>query len=205
MIQKRKSLVLLSGGIDSVVALWWAKSKGWEPATITFLFPGRRKKELQAARKCGRLSGGVQNVEVFIPFVDPPKVERSCYIPKRNFMFYAVAASLAEKIKADFIIGGHIEHDGKIFPDAKKNYLDQLGRLVRIKGRQGEQSRLLFPFIGFEKKKIVTIGTALGVPFQHTWSCSHDIEKHCWRCYSCRERKEGFQSANVRDPLFEDA
>ena len=57
----KKAVVLLSGGIDSAAALWWARNKGWELATLTFVFPGRRKKELEATRKLRKLAGSAKN------------------------------------------------------------------------------------------------------------------------------------------------
>src|SRR3989338_8790490 len=115
MKRRGKALLLLSGGLDSGILLWQLKGEGYKIATLTVLFPGRRKMEIRAARKLARLAGAKENHEVFLPFVPPPKADKGCYIPKRNLMYYGMAASLAETIGANQIFGGHIRHDGKVF------------------------------------------------------------------------------------------
>jgi len=201
----KKCLVLLSGGIDSAVTLWWAKNKGWDLATLSFNFPGRRSREVEAGRNLRRLSGSRNNSDIQLPFIDPPKSVQACYIPKRNLMFYGIAASLAEKIGADYIVGGHFRHDGTVFPDATKRYLEQVNKLVQVPGksRKSRRVKLLFPFINDTKEKIVRNGFKLKVPFQYTWSCSHNMKRHCWKCNSCNERKNGFGKARVEDPLYD--
>lgn len=188
-----KALVLLSGGLDSGVLLWQLRAQDYKLATLSVLFPGRRKMELRAARKLAALAGSRENFGVFLPFVRPPKAEEGCFIPQRNLMYYGMAASLAETIGAGRIFGGHIRHDGQIFTDARKPYLMKISRLAGIP--------FSFPFIGKDKKDIIKIGNRLGVPFEHAWSCSRDGKKHCWKCNSCRERMTGFREAGVEDPL----
>lgn len=192
----KKGLVLLSGGIDSAVLLWWVKREQWDSATLTFHFPGRRKNEIRAVQNLRKLSGCKQNFDLSLPFVDPPKANQSCYIPQRNLMYYGIAASLAEKIQADFILGGHIRHDGQVFRDATPSYFKRLESLIQ------SRVRLLFPFITFNKKDMMLLGSKLKVPFEKTWSCSNDGRRHCWECNSCRERLQGFEDAGLKDPLL---
>ena len=198
--KRKKALILLSGGIDSGVLLWWAKSRGWKAATLGLKFPGRRKMELAASRKLARMSLCKENFEVEIPFIDPPKASLGCYIPKRNLMYYGLAASLAEKIRAEIVLGGHIRHDGMVFRDARPNYLKAIERLANAESKI-KKIRFLFPFIRMEKKDIIRLGKKLRVPFHLTWSCSRDGKKHCWKCNSCKERLGGFRDAGVPDPL----
>ena len=149
--------------------------------------------EIRAARKLARLAGSRENHEVFLPFVPKPLADKGCYIPKRNLMYYGIAASLADTLGAKKIFGGHIRHDGQVFGDAKRSYLMKISKLAGIP--------FSFPFIGLGKKDIIRVGSKLGVPFQHCWSCSRDGKKHCWNCKSCREREMGFREAGVKDPL----
>ncbi len=192
MKQRNKALILLSGGVDSGVLLFKLKSEGFILSTLTVLFPGRRKNEIRAARKLAKLAGSKENFEVMIPFIPSPKAEEGCYIPKRNLMYYGLAASLAETIHAGKIFGGHIRHDGAVFKDARKDYLMKISRLAGIP--------FAFPFIRMEKKDIIKIGSRLKVPFESCWSCSRDGKAHCWNCNSCRERETGFREAKVKDP-----
>ncbi len=199
---KKKGLVLLSGGIDSAVTLWWVLKQGWELSTLTFLFPGRRRKELWATKKLSIQAKSKENYEIPLPFIDSPRSEEACYIPQKNLMYYGVAASLAKKIHADFILGGHHKSDGIVFPDAQKKYLQSLNKLIGMETRSSHTVQLKFPFIELTKEKIIQLGDKLNVPFQYTWSCSKDQLKPCENCNSCSERKKGFKAASIEDPLF---
>jgi 7-cyano-7-deazaguanine synthase len=196
----KKALVLLSGGIDSSAVLWWVKRRGWTPATLSFDFAGRKKQEVRAIRALRRASGSRENFDLPLSFVDRPQPGRSGYIPQRNLIYYSIAAALAEKIGADYILGGHIGHDRRLFADATAKFLGELDRMIRL-GAKGRKPRLIFPFIRSGKGEVVRTGARCGVPFQHTWSCSYDGPRHCWECYSCGERREGFRAAGLKDPL----
>ena len=202
MAQKKKALVLLSGGIDSVVSLWWAKKKGWDISTLNFFFPGQRKKEIWASQKSSSYAKTKENIKIELPFIESPRAEKACFIPQRNLIFYGIAASIAEQKKMNFILGGHIEHDAKVFPDAKNSFFNQMNRLIKIGAKKSISPRLIFPLIGMSKKEVIELGDSLDVPFEHTWSCSHDIKKHCWKCKSCLERLNGFREAKIKDPLW---
>ena len=199
---KKKGLVLLSGGIDSTVTLWWVLKKGWQLSTLTFLYPGRKKRELWAMDKlCSKIKNK-ENFKVTLPFIDFPRPEQEGYIPQKNLIYYGVAASLAEKIGAHFVLGGHHKRDGQLFPDAEKKYLLELNRLIGSGTRSYRAVELKFPFLKYSKEKIIQLGAQYGVPYEYTWSCSHDKAKHCWECISCLERKNGFQKARILDPLL---
>lgn len=195
----KKCLVLLSGGIDSAVLLWWAKNKKWKLATLTFIFPGSKKAELKAARILRKQAGAKENYEINLSFLEKPDARDNNHIPHRNLMYYALAAALADKINARIILGGHHRVDGEIFKDARNNYLRQIDQLIQTGGNSSKH--LLFPFIHATKKQIVLTGNKLKTPFQHTWSCSYDRERQCGKCRSCLERISGFHDAGIKDLL----
>jgi len=197
----KKALILFSGGIDSSVLLWWAKAKKWNCSTLSFLFSGRRKNEIKAASELRKKAGCKHHLDIMLSFLEPPKASRSCYIPQRNLMYYGMAASFAEKIEADFILGGHIGHDGKVFTDATKKYFNQIEKLIQSSSKN-KKLKLVFPFIDWDKKDIMHLGLKLKLPFNLTWSCSNNGNVHCWKCNSCKERLQGFTDAGISDPLF---
>lgn len=193
-----KCVVLLSGGIDSAVTLWWARAQGWRPATLSFLFPRRKKRELECVRKLRRaLPGRGEDYDVPLAFLEPPDQSKNGFIPQRNLMYYSIAAAIAQQAGATRILGGHIRPDHSLFPDATPAYFRALQKLV---GNGGSRVRLVFPLHRLEKPAIIRLGARLGVPFAATWSCSYDRARPCGRCYSCRERSDGFARAGLADP-----
>ena len=184
-----KAVVLFSGGIDSTVLLWWAKEK-WDCICLSFNFPGRRQQEIIAEKKLLQVAQVQTSYHIDLPFIHSPKASQACYIPNRNLMYYSTAASLAEQVGSQMIFGGHICHDGDVFPDAHSLFFEQFENLIQHSGRLSIQ--LKFPFIQKQKKDVIALGHNLNVPFQWVWSCSHDVQEHCWRCNSCIERKSGF-------------
>lgn len=199
---KMKGLVLLSGGIDSAVTSGWVLNQGWKLSTLTFLYPGRKKRELGAIRKLCSVLKSRENYEINLPFIRFPNPKEEGYIPQKNLIYYGAAASVAERIGAQFILGGHHKKDGQLFPDAEKKYLLSLNHLIQMGSRSNHAVELKFPFLKLSKDKIIHLGVQYGIPFQYTWSCSHDHSKHCWQCVSCLERKDGFENAKIKDPLY---
>src|SRR5271169_6000819 len=115
MGKKPRSIVMLSGGLDSAVALFWSIDQGHEVETLTFDYFRRSRKEIQA---CISLSKFVKcsNRRInlgFLKEIDDTKKENrnemlskaeSAYVPCRNVIYYGIAASFAEISDAKFII-----------------------------------------------------------------------------------------------------
>lgn len=198
-----RALVLLSGGLDSAVALWWTLREGHEPVALSFLYPGRPASEVRAARDLAA-TAGAPLVESSLPFlrepadaeVDPGSRLRKGpprgYIPARNAVFYASAAYHAEILGCDTIIGGHNADDADRFPDATPGFFDELGRLLdaglwRPPGTRGP--RLVMPLARLDKAEVVALGRTLGVPLAMAWSCYEDGVAPCGTCPSCIERR----------------
>ncbi|MBI2890592.1 MAG: 7-cyano-7-deazaguanine synthase [Nitrospirae bacterium] len=196
-------LVLLSGGVDSSVLLYWTLSLCLHPRVLDFQYPGRLEEEAQAAARVSGAASVGPVVRIDLPFVDAPKEEHSAYIPKRNLIYYGIAASIAEQWEFDTIYGGHIDPDGRSFSDARADFFDALNSLIAASSHTGSSRpcRVETPFIRKSKADVIRLGRDLGVPFDLTWSCLRDGPIHCRSCSSCRERRDGFRSAGVDDPL----
>jgi 7-cyano-7-deazaguanine synthase len=213
-----RAVVLLSGGIDSAVCLWWLRPRAWEVHALTFNYPpAGHRREMEAARAIAESYGVTQHLEVELPFLrelgylrlgpDHPLrgvADRAppTYIPNRNMIFYSIAAHIAETLGARWIIGGHIREDANHFPDSAPAYLRRLNRLLAegLIRAGGPPVRIVTPLARLEKKGVVELGSRLGVPFHLTWSCYGDGEKHCGRCLSCRARRAAFEALGLVDP-----
>ena len=211
-----RALVLLSGGIDSTVALFWALSKGWKVRTLEFEYYQRPQRERVACRKLEDRVGIDRPIIVPLEFIREVSDldERDLaglfwgqapqgYIPSRNLIFYSFAAYYAEILGARYIVGGHNRSDSKDFPDAGKKFFDQMNELLKSSmwSHTKVNAEILLPLMELRKAEVVRMGEALKVPFELTWSCYHNAEVPCGACNSCRERGEAFCETGVRDPL----
>ena len=211
-----RAIVLLSGGVDSAVALWWAKGRGWDVEPLTFSYFGRPRNEDVAIDALVVRAGVRPPRHVDLPFlkevddlrkegfgnrvlVDSPEG----YIPARNLIFYSLAAYFAEIEGIRYLVGGHNGIDPKTFPDSSPDFFGHVNSLYRLGlwsyGKAPVAIKL--PLAGKPKEEVVGMGRDLGVPFDRTWSCYFEGAKHCGRCPSCLERKAAFRGIGLEDPV----
>jgi 7-cyano-7-deazaguanine synthase len=193
-----RAIVLLSGGLDSAVCLWWARAEGYDVHALTFDFPGRPPRELAAARLLAAAAHATLEV-VSLPFLREMPCAPPGYLPGRNLVYYAIAASRAEALGASAIVGGHIATDPDGFPDASPAFFDALGRTLQA---GASPARILRPLAGLSKVEAIRRAIALGVPLDLTVSCYASDDRPCGRCVSCDERATAFAAVGVADPAL---
>ena len=214
--KKTNAVVLLSGGIDSAVALYWAYHKGYNVIAITFNYDLRPQNEKKSALKLAE-SLNIRLIEIPLPFIKesidlriegfpvPSAVNApEGFIPSRNLVFYSIAAYYADVYNCKVIIGGHISVDAKNFPDADQNFFKSLEKLIN-KGKHNKEktiTNLLFPLAKMTKIDAINLAKKLSVPLEWTWSCYGDGDQPCGKCISCRKRNEAFSNLNYSDIQF---
>lgn len=212
-----KALVVLSGGLDSTTALYWAKKKYDDVETLTFNY-GSKHNDIEneyAKKTCEKL--GVKNTVIHLDFMnqyfksdllksggDIPEGYytaenmKSTVVPFRNGIMLSIAAGFAESNDCDVLVLGNHSGDHAIYPDCRPEFIDGISKAILTGTAKGIE--VVSPFCNISKTDIVKIGNELGVDFSLTYSCYKGKEKHCGKCGTCTERKEAFEQAGVKDP-----
>ena len=214
----KTGVILLSGGIDSVTTLYFAKKYDYKLTALIFDYNQRHSREIDCAKKIARIN----NVRYHIVCVDFPWTKSSLtrkevnvplnrdlksreipptYVSGRNIIFLSYAVSLAESIKAKKIfIGAHVQ-DYSGYPDCRPEFLQAFQYAAKA-GLKTKDIEIVAPLVNKNKKEIIQMGLSLGVPFQYTWSCYQGARTPCARCDSCRFRIAAFKELRMKDPLF---
>ncbi|MDX6770702.1 MAG: 7-cyano-7-deazaguanine synthase QueC [Elusimicrobiota bacterium] len=215
----RKAVVLLSGGLDSTTALYWAKKKGWSPIALSVRYGQRHSKELKAARRVAAAAraplhevtldlpwlGGssLTNARLRLPDLPLSKIGAggvpSTYVPGRNTVFLALAASLADAAGADAVVIGANALDYSGYPDCRPAFTRAFEKTARA-GTRRTRLKVLAPLLHLDKAGIVRLAGAVGAPLALTWSCYAGRARPCGRCDSCKLRAKGFREAGAADP-----
>jgi 7-cyano-7-deazaguanine synthase len=217
----RRAIVLLSGGLDSMVSGGIAREQGFGLAALTIDYNQRHRVELEAAKRVAAALGVDRHVTLPLNLrafggsaltddIDVPKagVEPGIpvtYVPARNTLFLSLALGLAEVVgSTDLYIGVNaVDYSG--YPDCRPEFIrafESLANLATKAGVEGARFTVHAPLSGMTKADIIREGTRLGVDYGLTHSCYDPDAKGraCGRCDSCLLRKKGFQEAGVPDP-----
>lgn len=204
----RRALVLLSGGLDSTVALWWAADAGYEPVALTFRYQGRPRGEAKACREIVAKSPAAQSHEVDLPFLmEAADLDKGRfagappgYIPFRNALFYAAASFHAQALGCCVVVGGHNREDAGLYPDASRSFFEEL-QAVLDKGawRGGDVvvPKLVMPLLDLDRHEVLALGERLGAPTTRTWSCYEDVDAPCGVCPACLRRGDASPPARA--------
>jgi 7-cyano-7-deazaguanine synthase len=212
-----KVVVLCSGGMDSVTALYAAKAEHEVASALSFDYGAKHNaRELPCAAWHARRLG-VRHEVIELPFVDrlfasdllrsggeipeghyQDGTMRSTVVPFRNAIMLSIATGFAESSAAQGLVIAAHTGDHVIYPDCREDFMRAMGDAMRLGTYAG--IALLRPFIDWDKGLIAATGARLGVDFARTWSCYKGGELHCGRCGTCVERREAFAAAGVPDP-----
>jgi 7-cyano-7-deazaguanine synthase len=200
---EKRAIILISGGIDSATALYWAIKQGFKVIALTMNYKWRPQKEILATKTLTELMN-VPLIEVPTPYIEDaidlrmdgypvPSATNAPqgYIPLKNLVFYSIAAYYAAIYGCQFIVGGHLKEDLKIFNDATSLFFQGLENLINISRHTHDTSKIefLFPLSNKTKGEVIQLAKELNVPIDLTWSCYGDYDTPCGRCLSCINRK----------------
>jgi 7-cyano-7-deazaguanine synthase len=214
------AVVLLSGGLDSMVCAALAQEKGFRVLALTIDYNQRHRVELDAARViAARLQ--VER-HVILPLdlrqfggsaltaaIDVPKDGLTddipiTYVPARNLVFLSLALAWAEAAGANDLYIGVNALDYSGYPDCRPEFIQGFEGLARIAtkvGSQGGTVTVHAPLQHLKKSEIAQEAARLGLDAGQSWSCYDPLPdgRACGECDSCRLRKAGFEEAGLTD------
>ncbi len=216
-----RSVVLLSGGMDSATVLGIAKNKGEDCYALSFDYGQRHNAELNAARAVAERLGVIEHRVVRIDLgqlggsaltdtdIEVPEAGGEgipvTYVPARNTVFLSLGLAWAEVLAADSIYAGVNAVDYSGYPDCRPEYIaafQAMANLATKRTVEGDKLTIATPLIDMSKAEIIKLGLSLGIDFSLTVSCyrATDDGAACGHCDACELRRAGFADAGVDDP-----
>jgi len=222
----REAVVLLSGGLDSAVTLYFAKKRRFRCHCLIFDYGQRHKREIESAKKIAiKANCPYRILKINLPWKGSSLLNRrleipggtkaprrqgtsgipSTYVPGRNIIFLSFALSYAETIGAEVIFIGANSIDFSGYPDCRPEFYRVFRKVIAAGTKAGVEKREIkveTPLIRKTKAQIIRLGKQLGVPFELTWSCYRGGQAPCGNCDSCYFRAKGFLETGILDPLL---
>ena len=227
----QNAVVLLSGGLDSVTCLYWAKANYTNVTAVSFNYGQRHNSELNAAKKIAATAqvnhriidtdlaqlGGSALTDASLVVPDAKQTDFSdnqhndsipiTYVPARNTIFLSYALALAEVTQSNAIVIGVNAVDYSGYPDCRPEYIaafEKMANLATKAGVMGNHLHIATPLLHLSKAEIIKLGVSLGVDYALTVSCYRaDSEgRACGHCDSCYLRQQGFLQAEIDDPTI---
>jgi 7-cyano-7-deazaguanine synthase len=219
---KAAAIVLLSGGLDSMVAAGMARAAGYRLFALTIDYNQRHRKELLAAAKIATLLGVERHIVLPIDLsqfggsaltdatIDVPKggVEAGIpvtYVPARNTIFLSLALGWAEAIGASDLFIGINALDYSGYPDCRPAFVQAFEHMAVAATKHGDDGgrfTVHAPLVTMTKADIARQADRLGLDAGLSWSCYDPtpLGAACGACDSCRLRAKGFAEAGLTDP-----
>jgi 7-cyano-7-deazaguanine synthase len=219
--ERRPAVVLLSGGLDSMVCAGIAREQGFAVNALTIDYNQRHRRELDAAAEIVRFVGAERHVvlpldlrqfggsaltaDIAVPKEGVGADIPVTYVPARNLVFLSLTLAWAEAIGAHDIFIGVNALDYSGYPDCRPEFIaafESIAELATKAGAEGQALRIHAPLQFLGKADIAREADRLGLDPGMSWSCydPQPDDKACGLCDSCRLRKAGFADAGLIDP-----
>ena len=211
---EKNSLIIVSGGMDSITLLHYRKEQISLAVTFDYGSNHNRREAEYAAYHCKSL--GIEHIVIPLSFIHDyfkssllqgadaipeghytSENMKSTVVPFRNGIMLAVACGIAESRGLDRVLIANHNGDHAIYPDCRENFIAAMGKAMEA--GTYEHISIDAPFTDISKTDIALIGKRLGIDYSKTYSCYKGGEKHCGKCGTCVERKEALRNAGIED------
>ncbi len=218
----RDAVVLLSGGLDSMVAAGLACEQGFRIYALTIDYGQRHRREIEAAKAIAERLGAARHVilpldlrqfggsaltdDIAVPKAGVDGTIPVTYVPARNLIFLSLTLAWAEEIGARDVFIGVNALDYSGYPDCRPEFIEGFERLADLAtkaGAEGAGFTIHAPLQFMGKSEIASEAERLGLDAGMSWSC-YDPQSDgsaCGYCDSCRLRRAGFAQAGLIDPV----
>lgn len=217
---KPVAVVLLSGGLDSMVTAALAQEQGFAVHALSVDYGQRHRLELESARAIAARLGTARHVEIALDLrafggsaltdmIDVPKGGVGedipvTYVPARNLVFLALTTAFAEASRARDVFIGVNALDYSGYPDCRPEFIASFAETARLgtkAGVEGSPFTIHAPLQHLTKADIARECARLGLDPAWSWSCYDPTPEGmaCGLCDSCRLRKKGFAEAGIAD------
>jgi 7-cyano-7-deazaguanine synthase len=220
-------VVLLSGGLDSTIAMAWARAKGYQVIPVSFVYGQLHTREVESATHVANFYGcknlalfdltsifenftgallGTEPMPMGMTYEDLKEAEgiASTYVPFRNGILLSIAAGFAyDNGIPNLCYAAHATDARRgAYPDCTPAFAQAMKDSIYY--GTGSQVDLITPFITQTKGEVLKMGLQLEAPIHLTWSCYLGGERPCRECPTCLERAEAFRFAEAEDSLLKE-
>jgi 7-cyano-7-deazaguanine synthase len=221
-----ESIMLLSGGLDSTVAMVAAMQDSIIKLALTFDYGQRAaRREAEAAASVARhyeIEHRVMAVDFLKEITSTALVDHAkcvpiltldrlddertthktadqVWVPNRNGLFINIAAAFADSLGYEQVVVGFNAEEGVTFPDNTPEYMAAASLALGYSTRNGV--KVISPTVKLTKTEMVALGRQLHVPFQLIWSCYHGADLMCGECESCLRLKRALQQGGLAETV----
>jgi 7-cyano-7-deazaguanine synthase len=216
----KAAVVLLSGGLDSMVCAAIARERGFSVIALTVDYNQRHRVELESARAIAAaladrhivlpldlraFGGSALTSDIAVPKNGVGDGIPVTYVPARNTIFLSLALGLAEASGARDIFIGVNALDYSGYPDCRPEFIARFKDLANLATKAGIEDHgfaVHAPLQQMSKAEIALEAQRLGLDAGLSHSCYDPLPdgRHCGRCDACRLRAKGFAEAGIADP-----
>lgn len=216
-MKNQKTLVVCSGGLDSVTLAYQVAAEQQLAGLLSFNYNQRHQKEIQFAQLAAKRLGcshqviDISNIGTLLissltdTNISVPEGHyshenmASTVVPNRNAIMLSIAFGLAQSMQANAV--GIAVHGGDhfIYPDCRPEFIAAFAHMQKLSLGTDNPIELYAPYLHISKGEIAKQSVKFNVPIDETWSCYKGEETHCGRCGTCVERLEAVHEAQAVD------